>query len=130
MCISKTNNLPKFYKINTTITIFCLCLKENTPKVNSYKLPPDTWKSLNLMLEVSKLVCCLPIVYCMQKIRHLLQFSRCPPFFKMAAIYTEMYDHWLYAQVTLQLRLPATMSVVLGRTIVRFFYDFSLAVTL
>ena len=38
MCVSKTNDLPKFYKINTTITIFCLCLKGNTPKVKSYKL--------------------------------------------------------------------------------------------
>ena len=45
-----------------------------------------------LMIKVSKLVCCLPIAYCMQKISYPLQFSRWPPFFKMAAIYTEMYD--------------------------------------
>ena len=47
------------------------------------------------MIKVSKLVCCLPIAYCMQKISYPLQFSRWPPFFKMAAIYTEMYDIWL-----------------------------------
>ena len=45
-----------------------------------------------LMIKVSKLVCCLPIAYCMQKISYPLQFSRWPPFFKMAATYTEMYD--------------------------------------
>ena len=91
MCVSKTNDLPKFYKINTTITIFCLCLKGNTPKVKSYKLVTRYVKIVKLMIEVLKLVCYLPIVYCMQKIRHLLQFSKCPPFFKMAAIYTKMY---------------------------------------
>ena len=45
-----------------------------------------------LMIKVSKLVCCLPIVHLMQIIRYLYQFSRWPPFLKMTAIYTEMHD--------------------------------------
>ena len=49
-------------------------------------------KLLNLIIKVSKLTCCLPIASCMQKIRYLIQFSRCPPFFKMAVIYTAMFD--------------------------------------
>ena len=44
------------------------------------------------MIKVSKLVCCFPIGHFMQNISYPLQFSRWPPFFKMAAIYTEMYD--------------------------------------
>ena len=45
-----------------------------------------------LMIKVSKLVCCLLIAYCMQTIGYPLQFLRWPSFFKMATIYTEMYD--------------------------------------
>ena len=82
MCVSKTNDLPKFYKINTTITIFCLCLKGNTPKVKSYKLVTRYVKILNFNDRSVKIGMCLPIVYCMQKIRHLLPFS----------IYIKMYD--------------------------------------
>ena len=91
MCVSKTNDLPKFYKINTTIAIFCLCLKRNTPKVKSYKLVTRYVKIVKFDDRSVKIGMLSPHSVLYAKKRHL-QFSRCQLFFKMATIYTKMYD--------------------------------------